>query len=169
MNTDFQELIPRDFSKNSRVWIYQSNRPFTAPESLKLNERLKEFAHQWLSHGDQVSAFAHLFFDHFIVLMADEATVKVSGCSTDSSTRVIKNLEEDFGVKLFDRQTMAFIVKERIQLIPLHQVNEAISKDIIGGDTLYFNNTILTLEELLAKWIVPVKNSWLSNRLPHYT
>lgn len=168
MNTQFQELIPHDFGDNSRVWIYQSNRPFTAPESLQLNERLKEFAHQWLSHGEQVKAFSHLFFDHFIILMADEADVAVGGCSTDSSTRFIKGLEKDFGVHLFDRQTMAFIIKERIQLFPLNIVNKAISKEIIGPETPYFNNTILTRKELMNRWIIPMGESWLSMRIPHY-
>jgi hypothetical protein len=35
--------------------------------------------------------------------MADETATGVSGCSTDSSVRLIKEIEKIFGVNMFDR------------------------------------------------------------------
>ena len=61
---------------------------------------------------------------------------------------------------------LAFIVKENIRLIPLSKVNSSIAEEIITPDTLYFNNTILTKKELLNNWIIPVKDSWLAQRIP---
>jgi hypothetical protein len=98
--------------------------------------------------------------------MADETKVKIGGCSTDSSVRFIKNLQQDFNVQLLDRQMLAFIVKETIIIIPLSMVNDSIEKGIITPDTSYFNNTVLTKKDLLINWIIPVKDSWLSNRIP---
>jgi hypothetical protein len=60
---------------------------------------------------------------------------------------------------------LAFIVKERILLLPLAQINKSIEDDIITRDTLYFNNTILTKQELLTHWIIPVRESWLAKRI----
>ncbi len=164
MNLNFQDLIPEDFNNNSRVWIYQCNRLFTLSEALQIEELLEDFTKTWLSHGAKVKGYANLFFGQFIVLMADESATGVSGCSTDSSVRLIKNIEQDYQVNLFDRQVLAFIVKERIQLLPMDQINYAIENNFISPDTLYFNNTVQTKSELLTHWIIPVKESWLAKR-----
>ncbi len=49
----------------------------------------------WNSHGDPVKGYANLFFGQFIILMADETASMVSGCSTDSSVRLIKAIETE--------------------------------------------------------------------------
>lgn len=165
MNINFQDLIPQDFDDNSRVWVYQCNRLFTLSEALEIEELLENFSKEWNSHGDSVKGFANLFFGQFIIIMADESKTKVGGCSTDASVKLIKNIEKDYHVHLLDRQLLAFIVKERIQLLPLEQVNYSIENEFITPETLYFNNTILTKKELLRHWIIPVKESWLSNRI----
>ncbi len=164
MNLHFQDLIPEDFNDNSRVWIYQSNRIFTLSEVLEIEELLENFTKSWLSHGAQVTGYSNLFFGQFIVLMVDETAAGVSGCSTDSSVRLIKNIEHDYNVNLFERQTLAFVVKERIQLLPMEQLTYAIENNFINSETLYFNNTVETKQELLNRWIVPVKESWLAKR-----
>lgn len=166
MNIHFQDMIPEDFDNNSRVWVYQSNRPFTISEALEIEELLEDFCKVWNSHGSEVKSYANLFFGNFIIIMADETNIKVGGCSTDSSLRFIKKIEADYNVKLLNRQMLAFIVKENIRLIPLSKVNSSIEEDIITPDTLYFNNTILTKKELLKNWIIPVKDSWLAQRIP---
>ena len=92
MNIHFQELIPKDFDDNSRVWVYQSNRIFfNKRNAYKLEEQLENFTKEWNSHGSAVKSYANLFFGQFIVMMADETHVKVGGCSTDSAFRFIKN------------------------------------------------------------------------------
>lgn len=164
MNLNFQSLIPDDYSDHSRVWIYQCNRLFTLSEALQIEELLEEFTKSWQSHGAEVKGYANLFFGQFIILMADESATGVTGCSTDSSVRLIKNIEQDYHVNLFDRQTLAFVVKERIQLLPMEQLNYAIENNFINADTLYFNNTVQTKEELLKRWLIPVKESWLAKR-----
>jgi hypothetical protein len=165
MKINFQGLIPDDFSDNSHVWVYQSNRAFTRQESNLIAKRLQNFIKGWTSNGKQVKGYANLFLEHFIVLMADERATGISGFNTDESLKLIKSLEYDYAVELFDRLMLAFIIQERIQLLPLAELNVSIEKDLVTPETLYFNNTILTKRELLNKWIIPVKESWLSIRL----
>jgi hypothetical protein len=164
MNIDFRDHIPADFHDSSRVWIYQSNRLFQLSEVFDIEDMLKEFVSTWKSHGDKVKGYANLFFGQFIIIMADESATGVSGCSTDSSVRLIKGIEEQFNVQLFDRQTLAFLVKERVQLLPMSQLSYAVENNFINADTLYFNNTIQTKKELFEQWIIPAKNSWLGKR-----
>ena len=165
MNLNFQSHIPTGFNDSSRVWIYQSSRLFFISEALEMEDMLNEFAANWKSHGAPVKGFANLFFGQFIVLMADEIATGVSGCSTDSSVHLIKSIEEKYKVQMFDRQNLAFVVKDKIQLLPLNQLDYAVENNFINADTLYFNNTVLSKKEMLDKWIIPVKESWLAKRI----
>ena len=165
MNINYHHLIPEDFSGSSRVWIYQSNRLFSIQEALQLETLLNDFVQNWQSHGIPVKGYANLLFGQFIVLMADETATGVSGCSTDSSVRLIKMVEEMYKVQLFDRQLLAFLVKDKVQLLPLSQLSYAFENSYVTGDTIYFNNLVQTKDELLHKWLIPVRESWLRTRI----
>ncbi len=165
MDLDITEHIPNDFADTSRVWIYQSSRLFFISEALEMEDMLNDFAANWKSHGTPVKGFANLFFGRFIVLMADETATGVSGCSTDSSVHLIKSIEEKYKVQMFDRQNLAFVVKDKIELLPLSQLEYAVENNFINADTLYFNNTVLSKKEIVEKWIIPVKDSWLAKRV----
>jgi len=165
MNIEFKEQIPDNFSDTSRVWIYQCSRLFFLSEALQIEEILEKFVDGWKSHGSTVKGYANLFFGQFIVLMADETVGGVSGCSTDSSVHLIKEIEKQFKVDLFDRQTLAFIIKDKVQLLPLSQLNYAVENNFITADTAYFNNTITTKKEFLNNWLISVKDSWLTKRI----
>lgn len=165
MNLDYKYLLDGNFSPDSRVWIYQSGRLLSLGEALEVEDMLNEFTQNWKSHGTPVKGAAYLFFGQFIVLMADETATGVSGCSTDSSVRLIKDIEQKLGISLFDRTTLAFVVKDKVQLLPLSQFSYALDQQYINGDTLYFNNIVQTKKELEENWIIPVKESWLGRKL----
>ena len=165
MKLDYRHLLDDNFHSDSRVWIYQASRVFSLQEALEIEELLDDFATQWKSHGTPVKGAAHLFFGQFIVLIADETATGVSGCSTDSSVRLIKDIEQRFALNMFDRTTLAFVVKEKVQLLPLSQLQYAVDNGFISTDTLYFNNLVQTKEELENKWIIPIKDSWLTRKV----
>jgi len=162
----WKEIIPIDFSDDSRVWVYQSSRFFFMSEALEIELMLEDFVAGWHSHGSKVKGYANLLFGQFVVIMADEKQTGVSGCSTDSSVRLIKSIEEKFKVTMFDRMNLAFVIKEKVQLLPMAQLAHAIQHGFVDKDTIYFNNTVLNKKELLDKWLVPVKDSWLAKKLP---
>ena len=165
MNLDYQQHIPSDFSDDSRVWIYQCSRVLSMSEAIEVEELLKNFVNSWKSHGDPVKGNANLLFGQFIVLMADETATGVGGCSTDSSVRLIREIEQKFNVMMFDRLSLAFVIKDQIALLPMNQLTYAMENHFIDADTLYFNNTVLTKSDLLQNWVVPVKESWLKTKL----
>ncbi|MCW3079809.1 hypothetical protein [Segetibacter sp.] len=165
MNLEYKHLIPEDFHPSSRVWIYQSSRLFSLGEALEIEEMLNDFTENWNSHGAKVKGYANLFFGQFIVLIADETQAGVSGCSTDSSVRLIKTIEETFKVDMFNRQNLALFINDKIQLLPLSQLKYAVENNFITPDTIYFNNLVQTKAELLEGWLVPVKDSWLARKI----
>jgi hypothetical protein len=163
-NFDYSPLLPTDFDNSSKVWIYQSSRLFGIGEALQIEEILETFVAHWKSHGTPVKGYANLIFGQFLIFIADETATGVSGCSTDSSVHVVKEIEALYKVNMFDRQNLAFVVKDKIQTIPLNQFNYALENNFINSETLYFNNTILTLQDLKEKWMLPIKDSWLNSQ-----
>lgn len=164
MNLSYAHLLPADFSDESRVWIYQSNRLFSLAEAMEIEKILESFANEWTSHGTPVKGFGTLFFGQFIILMADEAQTGVSGCSTDSSVRMIKMIASNMQVSLFERTNLAFVVKNKIELLPLQQVQYALEKQFIDENTLFFDNTVHNKATLQNSWIIPLGKSWLAQR-----
>jgi len=165
MNFEYKHLLPEEFNDNSRVWIYQSSRLFTISEALHIEDMLNDLVANWNSHGIPVKAYANLFFGQFIILMVDEAATGVSGCSIDSSVRVIQQIEKEFKVEMFNWQNLAFAVKDKVQIIPRQQFNYALENNFITTDTLFFNNVVETKKELEENWLIPVSKSWLKAKI----
>lgn len=164
MKSDYQSLIPSNFSENSRVWVYQCSRMFTLQEVLFVESILEEFINGWQSHGTPVRGFATVFYGQFIIIMADEEVSGVSGCSTDASVRMIKKIESDFGVSLFDRTQLAFWIGDKVQLLPIQQLKYALENGFLTPETLFFDHSVHNKASLSKEWIKPVKESWLASR-----
>jgi hypothetical protein len=162
MKVHLPNILPANFNKESKVWIYQADRIFTMPEIFKIEPHLENFADNWTSHGARVKGFATVLYGQFIIIMADETATTVGGCSTDSSVHVIKEIEQMTGVKLFNRELLAFWVKDKVQTIPMAQVGYALENGLLQNDTLYFNNLVNTKADMEANWIQPISESWLA-------
>lgn len=165
MNLEYKHLLPADFAPDSRVWIYQSSRMFSLGEALQIEDLLNHFVQNWKSHGTPVKGFGTMFFGQFVIFMADERATGVSGCSTDSSVRLIKEIEQLYKVSMFDRQNLAFVRKDKIELLPLNQLQYAVDNGFIQADTIYINNLVQTKDEMEQNWLIPVKESWLEKRI----
>jgi hypothetical protein len=166
---DWKSELPEGFSSDSRVWVYQSDRAFTAEEIQQINGLLKEYCSEWISHNRPVRGWASVLLDRFIVFMADDTTDRLCGSAVDNSIRFVKDIEGRYGIRLLDRTLLAFMVDDHIQAMSLKDVQDAVKTGRIGGDTLYFNNTVTTRSGLEDKWIVPLRDSWLGRRLQEKT
>jgi hypothetical protein len=162
---EIKELLPENFSSQSKVWIYQSSRLFSMQEAFTLEDMFQNFLNSWQSHGASVKGYANLFFGRFIILMADESQTTVGGCSTDSSVRLIKQVEEIFNVNMFDRQQLAFYIKDKIEILPYSQLQYAYNNNFINNETLFFNNLVSTKKDLEEKWISPLYKTWLASKI----
>jgi hypothetical protein len=145
---------------NARIWIYQSNRKFSKGEVDIISKDLLSFTEQWEVHGKPMKTSFKLCFDQFIILAADEGYNEASGCSIDSSVRVLKNLGSLLNIDLFDRNAVAFKDNE-ITLIPLSKLKEQNAVGRWNRDTLVFNNLITTKGDLSERWLVKAGDTWL--------
>ena len=168
MNLQYQQLIPEDFSNKSKVFIYQSSRLFTVSEALQLENLLNNFIDNWESHGKKIKGYANLLFGQFFVFIADATQENLCGRSIDAVNQFMKEIEQTFSAQLFNRQTLAFVIKNKVQLLPLPQLQYAIQNNFIQPETLYFNNAVSDKQSFLNGWIIPAKNSWLETKFTSF-
>lgn len=149
-----------NISENSRVWIYQSNRPFTASEEDAVKKALNEFTGQWQAHGQQLAAASDIRYNRFIILSVDESQAGTTGCSIDKSVGLIKEIEKHFNVNLFDRFNIAYKEGDNVLATDRDGFEKLIAEGKVNEDTVVFNNLVQTVAELHSKWEVPFKDSW---------
>lgn len=151
-----------EISENSRVWIYQANRPFSNSETVQIEQTLNTFTNGWHAHEHKLAAKAEVRYNRFIILMVDESVAGASGCSIDKSSQVIRELEQKYNVSLFDRFNMAYKKGEEVISCSRQEFEGLLQRGEITPETTVFNNTVQTKEDLETRWEVPFKYSWHS-------
>lgn len=144
----------------TRVWIYQSNRPFTDVELPMIRQYLQQFATQWVSHNRALRAFAEVFHNQFIVLMVDESQADASGCSIDASVHFLQQLQAKFGVDLFDRMTFAYQEGDEVKTAHRSEFKQLYQAGKISDETLVFDNLVNTKAAFDEQWVKPLGKSW---------
>lgn len=155
------------FSPQSKVWVYQSDRKFTAIEENEILQKLKSFTEQWKAHGNELLAKAEIRYGFFIILTVDEQQANVTGCSIDSSVRLIKDIEQKYGVDLFNRFNISYLLNDEVKVCNKEDFETLVNIKQITPETIVFNNMVQTLHDLETKWEVSFKNSWHSTVFAH--
>jgi hypothetical protein len=149
-----------EFSSQSRVWVYQSDRKLTTDEAVQIQMQLDNFTRSWTAHNNQLMAKAEIRYNRFLILIVDESQAGASGCSIDKSVNFMKQLEQHFGISLFDRFNLAYRSGEEVVSVPRQQFEELLKGGQINTETIVFNNLVQNVTELQTKWEVPFKDSW---------
>lgn len=150
-----------EFSSQSRVWIYQSDRPFTEEEIIWLNKELEVFVNRWTSHDVRLNGYGKVLEDRFIILMVDETHTSAGGCSIDSSMIFMKKLANHLQVDLFNRFLFSYKTDDGIIT---HSVSDAASllhDGHLNEDTEIFNCLVFTKAEFDQNFKTTFVNSWL--------
>lgn len=148
-----------DMPDQSRVWIYLSKRPFGAEEKRIMESKLREFCNGWSVHGHPVEASFDIRDDHFLILTVNEGDVSVSGCSIDSSVRVVGDLGMATDIDFFDRSEVAFLLEGKVTWIRLSDLRQKFKDGILNGSTLTFNTLASTLGEIRRAWQIAASES----------
>lgn len=154
-----------DFSSlpdTSRIWIYQSNRPFTDEEESEISKALDVFLEDWTAHGSDLKAAYEIRYKRFIVLALDQQYATASGCSIDASVHFIQRLEKQFQIELLDKMNVSFKQGPYISYKPLKEFKKMAKAKAISKNTIVFNNLVVTKQEYQDHWEVPASESWHS-------
>lgn len=144
-----------------RIWIYQADRPLTENEKKLVIDRLESFTGQWKAHGKALAAKAEIRYDRFIILMVDDAGAPPTGCSIDKSVHLLKEIETETGLSLFDRTKVAYRdATGDIRIVAREEFERLIADGEVGDHTIVFNNLVPSYGELTDHWEVPMRESW---------
>src|SRR6187402_155307 len=162
LHTEVNNLIAlyMQFSENSRVWIYQSDKKLTDDTVQQIQQHLNDFTTQWTAHNNQLKAKAEIRYNRFLILIVDETQAGASGCSIDKSVHFMQQLEQHFNISLFDRFNLAYRDGEEVLSLPRHDFEDLLKQGKLNKDSIVFNNLVQNLTELNTKWEVPFKDSW---------
>jgi hypothetical protein len=148
------------FSENSRVWVYQSDKKLSDSEAEQVQIQLDNFAKSWTAHNNQLKAKGEVRYNRFLILIVDEGQAGASGCSIDKSVHFIKHLEQQFNINLLDRFNLAYREGNEVLSAPRHDFEEMLKQGNIDSNTIVFNNMVQNLNELQTKWEVLFRDSW---------
>lgn len=160
MLVDFEKLGPQ-----ARIWIYQSDKKLSSDEVNNISKEAAIFINQWTAHGNNLQGGFKIFYDQFLVLGVDENYNQASGCSVDASVHFLKELENKYGLSLFDRSKVALLIDDDIYLEDFREVKDKLKSKSISQEAKTFNNHITTKEEIEEAWIRPISDSWLGKYL----
>ncbi len=138
------------FSDQAQVWVYAFPRLLNANEKAALIRNLEEFIGSWHSHGTPVKGAHCLIEDQFLMLAAEELAGGVSGCSIDSSVRVFKRFQEQFGLDGLNRSLIFYRENDEIHATDRLGFKKLVQAGQVGGETLVFDQTLQTVGELRA-------------------
>lgn len=155
MFVNFEEL-PDD----ARIWIYQSNRPFTKDELDELKVRLADFLEEWTAHGTSLKASFQLPYGRFLVIGLDQSQAEASGCSIDASVHFIQELQKRYDVDLLDRMNVTFKQGKHLAYKDLKDFKKLVKNKGVSRNTIVFNNLVNTKSEYEDHWEVPLEDSW---------
>tara|TARA_R110001599_G_scaffold38341_1_gene117598 strand:+ start:1823 stop:2308 length:486 start_codon:yes stop_codon:yes gene_type:complete len=150
----------KNLPNNSRVWMYQSDRVFTAQEIDFISKKAKDFIEQWTRHGDNLKGSFTIKYNQFLVLAVDEGFNNVSGCSIDASVRFVKELENELQIDLMNKMNVSFKDGDTINIVKLSDFQQFAKEQKITKETIVFNNMVQTKEEVENNWEVPASKSW---------
>lgn len=151
-----------NISENARLWIYQSDRILNDNEVNTIQKILNEFTSEWQAHGHALAALGEVIHHQFIILSVDEQIAGATGCSIDKSVNLMKQIEQKFGINLFDRFRIAFRQDQDIINCSKQEFEKLLQSGQIKPDTLVFNNLISVRKELHSSWEIPFSQSWHS-------
>jgi len=146
--------------KESKIWIYQSNRKFSEQEINEINENLIIFIDNWTAHAHQLIASFCIKYNRFIVIAVNQEIQAATGCSIDASVQFIQQLEQKYQVDLLDKMNVTFKSGEHIAFKPLLEFKKLAKEKAVSENTIVFNNLVNTIEEFEEFWEVPAAESW---------
>lgn len=144
----------------TRVWIYQAQQPLSREKITEIRQHIANFTTSWVSHNNQLRAFGDIYHNQFIVLMVDESLAGASGCSIDKSVHFIKQIEQHYGVNLFDRMTFTYKDGDEVKSAPRMEFSALYKAGKINDATLVFDNLVKTKGDFDTDWVKPLGDSW---------
>lgn len=155
------DSLPAD----ARVWVYKSEKRFSAEQLTLIQERTADFTAGWSSHGEPVVAGFNVVDGHLVVIGADLSAMVICGGAVDQSVQFIKRLETDLGLVLTDRMVVLYEQGESINACRVPQLEGLLKDGTLTGDTVVYDDLVATKGELEQRLKAPLRTTWMARYL----
>lgn len=143
-----------------RVIVYPASRPFSPKESKIITEKLYDFLATWAAHGKPLSSSFKIERNQFIVICVDEEKEAASGCSIDALGTVMREMDSEFELGLFDRMKASFIENGETKTMKLQEFRKGLKEKTISTDIEVFDFSKNTYVAFLSDFLLPLRRSW---------
>lgn len=143
-----------------RVIIFPASRPFSPKESKIITEKLYDFLATWAAHGKPLSSSFKIERNQFIVICVDEEKEAASGCSIDALGTVMREMDSEFELGLFDRMKASFIENGETKTMKLQDFRKGLKEKTISSDIEVFDFSKNSYVAFLSDFLLPLKRSW---------
>lgn len=157
MNIEESNIVE---TSDFRIIIYPASRPFTAKESKIITEKIFDFLGTWAAHGKPLSASFKIEKNQFIVIAVDEEKEAASGCSIDALSSVMRELDQEFSLGLFDRMKASFVENGEIKTMKLQDFRKGLKDGTISKEIEVFDFSKDTYVAFLSDFLLPLRRSW---------
>lgn len=156
---DAQNNMPQE----SKIIIFQSGRDMNGEELADVEMTLDNFLKGWNTHGSALAASYAIPYDRFVVIAVDENVAATSGCSLDSLTQTMKELENKHKFGFMDHMKVSYNLDGEIITLPLMEFKRKVKNNEIPDHATIFHNGVTNLGEFEEDWEVPLNESWVKD------
>ena len=157
--------IPYDnISPKSKSWIYILSKNIDKNILLDLHTFLIKICEDWKSH-DQITKASYVISNNrFIILFAEDNNL-ISGCSIDKSNKELRKKLNQLKIDLLPNSKIGIFKEDKIEFFKkIDLINLIKNKKILLSQNM-INTTINNKESFEKKWVLPLKNSWITKFL----
>lgn len=147
---------------NQRIWIYTLSKELTSEQLSDFKNNCQEFVSSWTAHEVKLDASYELVNNRLLIFKVNEDSYNASGCSIDKQVRFIKEQEQVLSIELLNRMLVAYEQNSELQITHQSKIKELLLAGEITKNTLIYDNTLTSSNDLSSSWKVPLSQTWLS-------
>ena len=149
------------FNASSKVWLFTADKTLNDSEHGAIQMDIDLFCAHWDSHGVVLKATGFILFSRLLMLIVDESSHAISGCSMDKSVAFIKNVEIKYKISLFDRLLQSAFVNNEWQTASTAIWSEKLKSNEINFETLFIDTLVNNLYDAQHHLIKNLGSFWL--------
>lgn len=155
-----------DYPAEAKLWIFMAEKPLNVPEQEVVTTYMTQFVPQWKAHGNTLQAGFELIENQFLVVVVDETPAAASGCSIDTLTRFVQEIEKKIGISFTNRMLVTYQENSEFITEKLSVFKNRVKNGELAENTLVYNNSVSNLNDFWDNWEQPLAESWAKGLLP---
>lgn len=155
---------------SARIWLFLADRELSAEAHAELSHELDQFTQSWQAHGEPLTAESRIFWGRLVLIAVDESQTPPSGCSIDKAFRLLTAFSQKHGIDFFKRTLLGIPTSESsLETLAASEVLEAYQAGVFSAETTVVNAFAQNLGDFLNQPLLPLKETWLANKLTQGT